>query len=97
MKNKLNQTQANILINLNLDGIATELQMIYYSDAAQIPVPNSAYQFKEKAQHLAYELARVTKYPLKDPFTRMIESISGKCDDKTSISVGEHLLMVNHD
>jgi len=71
----------------------SEIQFIYYKNPADLPEPGSKQQFREKMNHWAYEITRVTQLPLQEPIQRTAESVDRYCNAPSNTSVGLHLQM----
>jgi hypothetical protein len=89
LKNRLKTPLATILMKIRLEGMAVELQFLFYEDGKYLPVEGSKEQFLEKVDHSAYELRRSNNVPMQDPVSRMIPPIQDFCDEFKTIA--DHL------
>ncbi len=63
-----------------VDGVATEIQLVYYLEKEKIPVKGSIYEFRENTGHWAYQVTRIRDYPMYGPFGRLIDDITEQCE-----------------
>jgi hypothetical protein len=78
LQNKLASFLSNVQVDIMVDGVATEIQLVYYLEKDKIPLKGTIYEYRENVQHWAYQLTarRIRAYPMETPFSRLIEDIS---------------------